>query len=162
MLVEDVSSNEESEDDQCSYLWTSSTESYDDELKALYDDRESGTRWINQFTATPLSLWTPDATIRNVDAFDDFDKSQYPPGSTIDMSRPSSPVDLCDFPYLDLTPRTYNKQDIQPPPLDIGSPQGDQVIYLRCTIRTIGLPENDEAFPKFIRKPFQITLTLAG
>ena len=34
-LVEDVSSDEESDDDQCSYQSTSSAGSYDDELKAL-------------------------------------------------------------------------------------------------------------------------------
>ena len=44
ILVKDVSSDEESDDDQCSYHSTSSAGSYDDELKALYDDRDSSTR----------------------------------------------------------------------------------------------------------------------
>ena len=43
ILVEDVSSDEESDNDQCSYHSTSSAGSYDDELKALYDDRDSST-----------------------------------------------------------------------------------------------------------------------
>ena len=60
-------------------------------------------------------------------------------------------VDLCDFPYLDLSPTTYDKQDIQPPPLDSDFPQGDQVVHLRCIIRTIGLLGDDEKFPKLFQ-----------
>ena len=67
------------------------------------------------------------------------------------MSRPSSPVDLCDFPYLDLPPTTYKKQDITSPSIELDFPQGDQVVHLKCTIRVIGLLGDEEIFPKLLR-----------
>ena len=78
VLVEDISSDKESDNDQYSYLSTSSTESYNDKLKALYDDHDSGTRWINQSIAAPP--WTSEVNIRNAEALNDIDKSQYPAG----------------------------------------------------------------------------------
>ena len=111
-FVEEISSDNDSLDDQASYFSTSSTELYDDELKAIYDDHDSGTRWINQFIATPPSA--SEVQIKNAEALKDIDKSQYPVGSTIDMSRPLSPADLCGFPYLDLSPPTYGRNDIEP------------------------------------------------
>ena len=85
VLVEDVSLDNESIDDQHSLPSTSSTESYDDELKAIYDDHDSGTRWINQFIATPPLPW--EVNINKAETTGGFDKSSHPAGSTIDMSR---------------------------------------------------------------------------
>ena len=140
VLVEDVSSDDESVGDQYSYFSTSSTASHDEELKAIYDDHhDTGTRWINQFITTPP--WTSEVNIRNAEAISNIDKSQYPSGSTIDMSRPTSLVDLCDFPYLDLSPPTYDKR--------IFSPRLSRRIFLRAIKPSIsstlfgpsGLPE---------------------
>ena len=114
ILVEDVSSDDESLDDIISL--ESSVGSYDDELKAIYDDHDSVTRWINQLIATPP--WTLDQNINNISTLDSFDKSSFPAGSTVDMSRPPSPVDLCDFPYLDLDPLARHRMSMYPREVD--------------------------------------------
>ena len=141
MLVDYVSSDDASVDDSRD----SSTGSYDEELKSIYDDHESGTRWINQFIATPP--WTADHNIHSMDALDDFDKSSFPAGSTIDMSCTPSPVDLCDFPYLDMEPPRYARSR---PPLAPDMSEGDQVVHLKCIVRTIGLSATS-LFPKLFR-----------
>ena len=82
-----------------------------------------------------------------MDVFNDMDKSSFPAGSTVDMSRPPSPVDLCDFPYLDLDPPTYATTEIEPPYIAVDISQGDQVVHLKCSIRTIGLSGTDDVFP---------------
>ena len=147
VLVEDVLSANESVDDQYSFFSTSSIESYDEKLKAIYNDHDSGTQWINQFNATPP--WSLEVNIRKLEAIDNIDKSQYLAGSTIDMTRPSSPIGLCNSPYLDISPPTYDKKDIEAPSIKEDFPQGDQVVHLKCTIRTIGLTGDGEMIPKF-------------
>ena len=67
------------------------------------------------------------------------------------MSRPPSPVDLCDFPYLDLAPPTYATSHIEPPSVADDMPQGDQVVHLKCSVRTIGLSGPKDVFPKLFR-----------
>ena len=113
ILVEDVLVDEESLCDEESAASNSSAESFDEEMKALYDDHDSGARLFNQFTATPP--WTSHPTINTTEVLNDFDKSSYPSGSVVDMSRPPSPVDLCDFPYyLHLKLILYAKSEAPP------------------------------------------------
>ena len=38
--------------------------------------------------------------------------------------------------------------DIKPPSIEEDFPQGDQVVHLKCTVRTIGLTGDGEMFPK--------------
>ena len=99
----------------------SSAGSYNEKLKAIYDDHTSGTSWINQFIATPP--WTSHLTTNNTNAIDDLEKSSFPAGSTVDMSSPPSPVDLCDFPYLNLDSPTYATTEIEPPYVDDDFPR---------------------------------------
>ena len=75
-------------------------------------------------------------------------KFSYLAGSTIDMSRPPSPVDLCDFLYLGIAAPICTKTEIGPSSVTNNLAQGDQVIHLKCTIRTIGLPGVNDVFPK--------------
>ena len=95
--------------------------------------------------------WTSEVNINNAEAINNIDKSQYPAGSTIEMTCPSSPVNLCNFPYLDLSPPTYDRTDIEPPSIEEEFPQGDQVVHLKYTIWTIGLTGDREMFPKLFR-----------
>ena len=87
----------------------SSMESFGDELKALYDDHDYGTRWVNQFTATPQ--WIPHPNINITKVLNDFDKSSYPAGSDVDIAHLMSPVDLYDSQYLNLAPTVYSKAE---------------------------------------------------
>ena len=54
ILVEDVSSDEESDDDQCSYQSTSSAGSYDDELKAFMTTATPAHDGLINFVQPPM------------------------------------------------------------------------------------------------------------
>ena len=70
ILVEDVSSEDESLCDEESVASNSSAESFDEEMKATYDDHDSGAQWVNQSTATPP--WTSHPTINTTEVLNDF------------------------------------------------------------------------------------------
>ena len=60
-----------------------------------------------------------------------------PPGSIIDPTRPPSPTNIRDFPELMLAPPHV------PPAPPVGDYFLDQVVPVQCTIRTVGIMEND-------------------
>ena len=69
-------------------------------------------------------------------------------------------MDLCDFPYLDLTPTVYAKSEALPPHVELDLPEGDQVVHLECSVRTIGISGMNDFFPKLFRLDHDTTASI--
>ena len=76
------------------------------------------------------------------------------------MSRSPSPVDLYDFPYLELTPTVYAKAEAPPPCIEEDLLDGDQVIHLKCSVWTIDISGINDVFPKLFRLDHDTTASV--